>query len=344
MLAKSEKLKNLLVYILFLHFILLMGVIGEPMDIKNNRINLPDALGPWTRQGPPKLVTSENIFDYMNGAGELYLSYHFDSLEVIEYKTEKKNEILVELYYMKGSDDAFGLLSLDWGGEEVVLNPSISGDPKQEVPAYSRALYGKGLLRLWSDNLYARIMATRETDSAKKAILQLGKIITKGRKLTRQPQLLQVLPLTINSEWALKKERTSYFYSHLVLNSQYYLSHENILKLNHSTQVISAPYENIQNNQSQIRIHLLLIKYTDVKVANEALNYFLKVYLPDHKVEKEPPSGRGKEQLIKIEDGWMGYKLINNYLELVFECPDRESAKIILNQGILNPVKKGGIL
>ena len=101
---------------------------------------LPKTVGLWTRSDSPKVVTAENIFDYMNGAGELYLGYRFDRLDVYEYKADSQKEILVELYFMKTSDDAFGLLSLDWGGDVV-----------EHDLDWTRALYGEGLLRLWSE-------------------------------------------------------------------------------------------------------------------------------------------------------------------------------------------------
>ena len=43
---------------------------------------LPITVGLWTRAETPQLITSETIFDYMDGAGELYLGYCFDHLEV----------------------------------------------------------------------------------------------------------------------------------------------------------------------------------------------------------------------------------------------------------------------
>jgi IS5 family transposase len=53
----------------------------------------------------------------MDGAGEIYLGYRFKRLEVQPYGSADQGEILVELYWMESSDDAYGLLSGDWGGE-----------------------------------------------------------------------------------------------------------------------------------------------------------------------------------------------------------------------------------
>ncbi len=81
-----------------------------------NKPNLPERIGVWIKPDSPQLHNSENIFDYMNGAGELYIGYRFRHLEVFDYTSANQHKIFVELYYMETSDDAFGLLSLDWGG------------------------------------------------------------------------------------------------------------------------------------------------------------------------------------------------------------------------------------
>jgi hypothetical protein len=33
-----------------------------------------------------------------------------------------------------------------------------------------------------------------------------------------------------------------------------------------------------------------------------------------------------------VEDGWVGYKLQQNTIRVVFECPDQETAGAIINQ------------
>ena len=60
---------------------------------------LPKTVRDWSRPDSPRLVNAKNIFDYMDGAGELYIGYRFRHLEVYEYKTESQKNILVELYY-----------------------------------------------------------------------------------------------------------------------------------------------------------------------------------------------------------------------------------------------------
>ena len=89
---------------------------GATGKMTADRRDLPKTVGAWTRSETTRLIDSANIFGYMNGAGELYLGYRFNHLEVFNYTADGQPKILVELYYMKTPDDAFGLLSLDWGG------------------------------------------------------------------------------------------------------------------------------------------------------------------------------------------------------------------------------------
>jgi hypothetical protein len=74
---------------------------------------------------------------------------------------------------MRDERDAFGLLSLDWGGEPVTLKTE-SHEPASgnDIVPPHRALYGKGLLRAWAGNLYIRIMAFQDTPRVKDVILK----------------------------------------------------------------------------------------------------------------------------------------------------------------------------
>lgn len=308
------------------------------MELEANEINLPRTIGDWTRPDHSQTIDSTSIFEYMNGAGELYLSYGFNHLEVYEYTADNHKSILVELYFMKTSDDAFGLLSLDWGGESVTYNHSPVNQETYTIAPPDRALYGKGLLRIWSNNIYARVMAEYETPDSREAVLSLGRTIVANRKNPPQPKLLNILPQTIGSDWKLRNDRISYFHSHLVLNSLYYLSHQNILNLDLSTEAVTASYEKA-NKEDFKRVQFLFVKYPDSIQARQALIKFHKAYLPERKIDLIKGSAIENPNFYKIEDGWLGYNLHGLCIALVFECPDRKSAQNILKQTQINLMK-----
>ena len=238
---------------------------------------------------------------------------------------------MVEVYVMNTSDDAFGLLSLDWDGEPINLHPTRSAQSNTTVAPPFQALYGAGLLRLWADTIYARVMAYRETEASKEAVISLGRTIAANREIRDQPELLKGLPKTIDPDWKLREDRVGYFRSYLVLNSLYYLSHQNILDLDRSTEAVTAIYEK-PSNAEKSRVQVLLIKYAGPAQAGKALDDFHSAYLHDHQKGFDPGSTEKRKNFFSIEDGWLGYSLDGIYLSIVFECPDRESAQEILKQ------------
>ena len=286
------------------------------------KIVLPKTIGLWTRPDSPQIINAKNIFDYMDGAGELYLGYRFDHLEAYEYEAQGEKNILVELYFMKTADDAFGLLSLDWGGEQVNLGQTVGENVPAKSSYWARALYGEGLLRLWSDTIYARIMAYQETPESKEVVLGLGRFLVKGRKHAPGPDLLESLPDSFPQDWMLNKNRTSFFRSHLVLNSLYYLSQENILDLDLSSEAIISTYEK-KDSKGKRRIQFLLVRYSNLEQSSRALSHFHRAYLPEYPLPTK---------IFSVEDGWMGYKLKDKTITFIFECPDRETAETIMNK------------
>jgi hypothetical protein len=313
---------------------------GATGKMNVGKINLPKTVGVWNRSDSPRIINSKNIFKYMNGAGELYLGYRFGHLEVFDYTSGDHENILAELYFMETSDDAFGLLSLDWGGEPVSFSDSSENTSNQSPTSQTTALYGAGLLRIWSDNLYARVMAYRETPASKQAVLALGQAIAENRKNTPPPDLVNILAPQIGSEWILRNDRLSFFRSYLVLNSIYYLSEKNILDLDLSTEAIIAPYENISSATDRKRSRFLLVKYENHERARKALNHFHDIYLPEYKKEFMADPANKSPSLFKLEDTWMAYKLISNYIAVVFECPDQKSARQLIQINESNLLKQ----
>lgn len=296
------------------------------------------SVGAWTRSDKARMITSRNIFDYMDGAGELYIGYGFRLLDVYDYSSANQDDILVEIYWMETSDDAFGLLSNDWAGDAVTLGPPESEESKNTIAPRTRALYGAGLLRICSDNLYARIMAYRVSEASRGAVLDIGRSIVAGRKNSPEPALLKHLPTEVQGSFRLRPDRLCYFRSHLVLNSVYFLSTGNILNLGPKAKAVTVSYEKLAGGGKSTSFRALLIRYSGESEAREALRHFLEIYVPE-KAKGAAKKTSGDDGILKIEDGWMGYQLKEALLCLVFECPSAEVARSFLNQALRNAGK-----
>lgn len=284
-------------------------------------VTLPQALNGWTLSGPAKRVEPKAIFDYMDGAGELYLAYRFRYLDAFEYKNPGQSDILVELYWTDSADDAYGLLSGDWGGEAV----DLASAPGRAAPSMPRALYGAGLLRIWSGNLYARVLTYEETEVTRQAVLAMGRAIVAGRPEPPPPGLIRALPPAVGAQFTLRTDRTIYLRSHLVLNSAYFLSSENLLDLGPDCELAAASYRRNGATAAAKPVRVLLIRYPDQAAARDALAHFKKVYL------SQEPSAGDDRGVLSIEDGWAGFILSGKGLGLVFEAPGETSARLFLD-------------
>jgi hypothetical protein len=333
-------LKRTFLFLTIIMTIILSG--GATAKMFAATLHLPKTVGGWTRLESARFINSRNIFEYMNGAGELYLGYRFQHLEVFDYTSDSQDNILVELYFMETAGDAFGLLSLDWGGEPVSLDGASASASNRFFTSPTRALYGGGLLRLWSDHIYARVMSERETPASKEAVITIGEAIAAGANNPPEPELLKILPLKIGAAWKLRLDRLSFFRSHLVLNSIYYLSHENILDLDLSAEAVIAPYEHTSNSGDPKRSPFLLVRYENLYRARKALNQFHDAYLPEYQKNITADSAAKRSNLFKLEDGWLAYKLLGKYILIVFECPGQESAGAIIQKNESNLLKMEG--
>jgi len=291
----------------------------------NVSADLPKSFGIWSRSDEVRRILPDKIFDYMDGAGELYIGYRFKYLEVAEYSAPDEDQILVELYWMESSDDAFGLLSGDWGGEPADL---CQGDIGSRSPAWlpnNRALYGAGLLRIWSGDLYIRVMAYRESARSKEAVLKLGRLIVGGRSSPPAPAFLDALPRDAASGLNLRTDRFCYFRSHLVLNSTYFLSTGNILDLDKSAEALVAAYAPGSTQGNRGSVHLILVRYANENAAKKARAHFEKAYLPGKRNAGSKPSP-DDIQIRQVEDGWLGNGRSGRMLALVFGCSVRDEA------------------
>jgi hypothetical protein len=290
----------------------------------------PSSVFGWTRPETPSRVDSTTIFEYMDGAGELYLGYRFDHLDAFVYKAANRPDILLEIYRMKTPDDAFGLLSQDWGGEPTALNDSVPSEPRNGIVPAARALYGAGLLRIWCGEWYLRILANEETPQSRAAVIELGGQLVRGRSESRRPDLLGALPETAGGG-KIDPQSVRFFRSRHVLNSVYFISYSNILHLNPSVEAVTATYAIPSDSGEARRSPVFIFRYPSGDAGVRALAEFHAAYFPEHATDVPPPSAEDTVRLYPVEGGWAGYRIHGRFAILVFESPDQDRGTRILH-------------
>ncbi|MGC8834985.1 MAG: DUF6599 family protein, partial [Armatimonadota bacterium] len=81
----------------------------------------PTAPPGWRQVGQVRSISGDQIFDYMNGAGEIPKACRYRSLKVFNYAGPADVKITVEVYDMGTSADAFGLYSMKREPESRII-------------------------------------------------------------------------------------------------------------------------------------------------------------------------------------------------------------------------------
>lgn len=273
------------------------GVKGFAMDLVES---IPTEILGWRAVQPDEWYDRETLYDYIDGGAELYLTYDFRQAMVRRFSKSEAPEIELGIYIMGSAQDAFGIFSAERQDEDVGIGQGSE--------------YGGGLLRFWKGQYFVSILAIGDEEMARPAILALAQSVANAiPQIGEPPPMLKFLP-TEN----LIKDRIRFFHSHQVLNRQYFLSTENILKLDRNTDAILAPYQ-INATKSL----LLLIRYPDRSKAKSAHTAFLTNYLP------EAISSHGAQT---EEGNWTLSKVWDRYVIIVFDAPNKTWADQLLER------------
>ncbi len=258
---------------------------------------LPKNIPGWKTSEAAKLYSDEEIFDYMNGAGEIYRAYNFKDLLVQRYINKQQQEILVEVFDMQSSEDAFGVFTHTQGG-------------RKEVNIGQGSEYQRGLLCFWKERYFICIRVENETPYLKKTVLDIGKKISKSIKgKGNKPALLQFL-----SEYKYDERTLRYFHKYEILNIHFYVADENILFLDESTNGILVYHKNEKSR-------LLLLQYPSEEKATIAYQNFIKHYLPE----------AGSVGFLQTENGkWTISEKVKNYIFIVFDAIDKKHGIITI--------------
>jgi hypothetical protein len=146
-------------------------------------IILPDLPG-YKKVTNYPVYTADNLWDFINGAADTYLSYGFEDVHVAEYK-KGKNVIKLEIYKHKDDVQTFGIYSSERSPSFRFLNIGAQG------------YKADGSLNFFKGNYYIKI---RTYSKSEKVILTLETLALKVSDMLRgnseMPAALKEFPET----------------------------------------------------------------------------------------------------------------------------------------------------
>jgi hypothetical protein len=269
---------------------------GDKEKVSSMQQFLPEQVLGWKAQPETETYDRESIFQYIDGAGEVYLSYGFKKVAVTWYDKPEAPEISAEIFDMGKAEDAYGVFSHSRDNEESGIGQGYE--------------YRGSLLCFWKGPYFVCVRAEKDTPDSKEAVFALAREIDSSISETGQkPPIVDLLP-TPN----LSRGSVRFFHGHPSLNYHYFLAEENLLQLGDETDAVLGKY-------NPGGVTLLCIHYPSADLASQAYNSFAEGYLPEG-----AETGAGK-----VENGkWVVAEVIEDYVIIVFDVKHEMAGRTLL--------------
>lgn len=270
--------------------------------VKEPYHSFPREIRQWSVREDDRFYDRQTLYNYIDGGAELYLTYHFQEAFIRRFTKagDPETEIVLDVYDMGSSEEAFGIFSCEREDEEI----GVGQDSE----------YGGGLLRFWKDRYFVSMVALGGEEEAKPVMMELARTVAEAIPSTgERPRLVSRLPGE-----GLVEDEIRFFHTMQCLNNRYFIASENILELDEETDCVFAAYERDRETG-----FVLLVQYVDERDAESAYGSFLQVYMPE-----ADPSGSAR-----MENGrWTLARTEGPYLFVVFDAPTREWGERILSE------------
>jgi len=276
------------------YYIFLMTISLASINAQNPVKQLPEKF--LSYQLAERLeYTADNLFEYINGGAEMYLSYGLVGMKGCLYAAEGQPDVTIEVYEMTEAKNAFGVYTQTRDKEEYTYG--------QGSISYRDAVM------FWKDRFFVIVTTPKATPQSEEAVKHIASLADKAIPAKgEKPDIINCLP-----EKGLAVAGYLYFHHYIWLNAYYFIANYNILNIDHQTDAVMARYGNPEN-----RSYLLIVSYPDKEQAAKAYEQMKQSYAPESK-SGEP---------VQLEDkSWFLIWEKDHKVGMIFNGSDCESIK-----------------
>jgi hypothetical protein len=215
----DEKMKKVrYITLVFLGIIYFIGSVvlsfSEDQEKSSGLISLLPDVDTWSSTDKPESYYPENLFEYINGAAEIYLAYEFKELVVSQQqKDQSEKNVAVEIYDMGNETNAFGIYSAERYPDNQFIEMGIQGYIEE------------GTLNFLVDRYYIKLLCFECEDQSEEVLKEFSqKIVERVGKTGSLPPLLKAFPskgLQLNSENFVLRNFMGYSFLHHGYSAKY---------------------------------------------------------------------------------------------------------------------------
>lgn len=258
---------------------------------------LPGTIEEWEKSPDVSLYDADNLYTYINGGAELYISYKFINLISQPYVNVEDDEIKIDIFDMGSPQNAYGIFS----HSREAIDDFVSSNIESE--------YAGGLLTFWKGRYYVSILAYPETESRKLVVQQLArKIAAHIQEEDVKPRIVGLLPADKLQPYSVR-----YFRHYTWMNMYHFFANKNLLNIDDETEAVIAKYI-VDAGKPAV---LILLDYPNEAAAADAQDSFKHNFMP----------GVEEQYTHDAEQLWTGCVRNKDLLVIVVDAPSLETAQ-----------------
>lgn len=178
-----------------------------PTSVESNLSTLLPQVSSWEQSEEPQLYLPETLFEYINGAAEIYLAYEFNGLIVAQYRgANSESNVAVEIYDMGSDMNSFGIYSAERYPDNNFIDIGVQG------------YLDEGSLNFLAGRYYVKLLCFECVEHSDGYLKEFAQAIMSRVKSTEAfPSLLSALPregLLANTEKFILRNFMGYSFLH----------------------------------------------------------------------------------------------------------------------------------
>jgi len=145
---------------------LLMGGTILNAEIKQDSSSLLPNFDGWTKKGATAVYNADNLYEYIDGAADVFLSYDFQELLSQTYENDKKASFSIDIYKHSSEKNGYGIYSQ----EKPVKDANF-------LSIGAQGYYEKGVLNFLKGSYYVKLSGYDLGDDDKKILVSVAQTI-----------------------------------------------------------------------------------------------------------------------------------------------------------------------
>jgi len=203
----------IIIFIIMLSLVLVKTSVWADADASDMKTLFPQMDG-WSQKGEVALYNPENLYEYINGAADVFLAYNLRQLATATFENKEKHSFTVDIYLHQDAKNGFGVYSQEKPRKGPFMQIGAQG------------YYEKGILNFLKGSYYVKMSGYDMGDKDKETLSGYAKKLSaKLKGDTGFPVALQCFPKenrVTDSEGYVANN----FLGHAFLHSAYTVSYD----------------------------------------------------------------------------------------------------------------------